>query len=134
VDTQRKTPSRNCAFDGSPIRWACGFDCIAPNLPGKPDIVFPKYRLAVFVHGCFWHRHPGCKRARMPKTNRVYWRKKFKSNTVRDRRVAAEMASLGWLALVFWECETSDVDAIARRFRREVVGCRAARLPRRTGR
>jgi DNA mismatch endonuclease, patch repair protein len=66
----------------------------------------------------------------MPKTNREYWRKKFKSNTVRDKRVTAEMASLGWRALIFWECETSDPDAIARRLRREIVCRRAARPPR----
>lgn len=104
------------------------------DLPGKPDIVFPKYRVVVFVHGCFWHRHPGCKRARMPKTNQIYWRKKFKSNMVRDRRVTAEMVSLGWRVLVFWECESSDPDAIARRLRREIVGRSALRLPRRNAR
>src|SRR5262249_14216600 len=97
------------------------------DLPGKPDIVFPKYCLAVFVHGCFWHRHSGCSRARMPKTNQIYWRKKFKSNVVRDKRVVADMASLGWRALVFWECETSNTDAVARSLLRETVRRHRAR-------
>jgi DNA mismatch endonuclease (patch repair protein) len=102
------------------------------ELPGKPDIVFPKHRVAVFVHGCFWHRHAGCKRARMPKTNQAYWRKKFRSNMVRDRRVIAEMASLGWRTIVFWECETSDLDAVARKLHRE-IDRRTARLLRHAG-
>ena len=74
------------------------------NLPGKPDLVFPRYRLALFVHGCFWHRH-GCKRTTMPKTNREFWTQKFCRTMERDQRVAAELEELGWATTVIWECQ-----------------------------
>jgi DNA mismatch endonuclease (patch repair protein) len=65
------------------------------DLPGKPDILFPKHRLAIFVHGCFWHRHPNCRRASMPATNAVKWQQKFEQNKVRDMRASSELAALG---------------------------------------
>ncbi len=74
------------------------------NLPGKPDLVFPRYRLALFVHGCFWHRH-GCKRTTTPKTNREFWTQKFCRTMERDRRVATELEELGWVTTVIWECQ-----------------------------
>jgi len=82
------------------------------DLPGKPDIVLPKYKLAIFVHGCFWHRHPGCKKSTIPSTNREYWLKKFRDNIERDKKVQKELKELNWLPLVIWECETFDSDAI----------------------
>lgn len=91
------------------------------DLPGKPDIVFPRHRVALFVHGCFWHRHRGCNRVRMPQTNKSYWRAKFRRNTQRDQRVVGELASIGWRALVLWECETTNSQAVAEMLRREII-------------
>ncbi len=78
------------------------------KLPGKPDIVLPKYRAAVLVHGCFWHRHPGCRFAVMPKSNAPFWREKLGGNVKRDRRNLLHLSELGWKPLVVWECEVHD--------------------------
>lgn len=78
------------------------------NLPGKPDFWLPRRNLAVFVNGCFWHRHKGCSRCSMPLSNTAYWRKKFLSNISRDRRVRAQLVSAGIRSLVIWECWTND--------------------------
>ena len=75
------------------------------NLPGSPDIVLPKYRTALFIHGCYWHRHAGCSKATMPKSNKEFWLKKFDKNVARDRRVQSELNELQWRVLVLWECE-----------------------------
>lgn len=76
------------------------------DLPGTPDIVLPKYRLALFVHGCFWHRHPGCRFATWPKTRREFWRSKFAANVERDKRVQQELHDAGWRVETIWECHT----------------------------
>jgi DNA mismatch endonuclease (patch repair protein) len=76
------------------------------DLPGTPDIVLPKYRLAIFVHGCFWHRHKGCAKASTPKSNREFWEKKFAENIERDLRTMASLDALKWRVVVIWECET----------------------------
>ena len=75
------------------------------DLPGKPDLVFPKYKTVVFVHGCFWHRHPGCKIATTPKTNTEFWIEKFEKNKERDVRARKALEEAGWSTLVAWECE-----------------------------
>lgn len=75
------------------------------KLPGRPDLVFPSRRTAVFVHGCFWHRHEGCSRATTPKSNLEYWIPKFERNVERDREAEAALASAGWRFAVVWECE-----------------------------
>ena len=80
----------------------------AKGLPGKPDIVLPKYRTVVFVHGCFWHRHRGCKLAASPKSNETFWRKKLDGNVERDRRNTQALESMGWRVLVVWECEINN--------------------------
>ena len=85
------------------------------DLPGRPDLVFPRYRAVIQVHGCFWHRHPGCKYATSPKTRVGFWENKFRGNVVRDRRNEAALLELGWRVLVIWECETRDQDAVAAR-------------------
>ena len=83
------------------------------QLPGKPDIVLPKYRAVLFVHGCFWHRHPGCKSATTPKSNTDYWNAKFKRNVERDKANAIALRDAGWRVIVFWECELKDIDSVA---------------------
>lgn len=76
-----------------------------PRLPGSPDLVLTGQRKAIFVHGCFWHRH-GCPRSTMPTSNRQFWREKFVGNVRRDRRVVRQLRRLGWSIAVVWECET----------------------------
>ncbi len=85
------------------------------DLPGSPDIVFPKHRSVVFVHGCFWHRHPGCKYASNPATRAEYWERKFRDNVARDARNEALLRELGWRVMVIWGCETKDREAVAER-------------------
>lgn len=81
-------------------------------LPGKPDLYFKKFNAAIFIHGCFWHQHPGCKRASIPKSNTDYWIPKLKRNVERDRDHINDLELLGIRVLVIWECETnlSDLD------------------------
>ena len=87
------------------------------DLPGSPDLVFPRHRAIILVHGCFWHRHPGCKYATTPKTRVSFWERKFEGNVVRDRRNESALADLGWRVMVIWECETRDPEAVAERIR-----------------
>ncbi len=75
------------------------------DLPGTPDLVLPKFKVAVFVHGCFWHRHAGCKLASTPKSNQEFWNKKFERNLARDLLDVSALTERGWLVLVFWECQ-----------------------------
>jgi DNA mismatch endonuclease (patch repair protein) len=84
------------------------------DLPGKPDLVFPRWKAAIFVHGCFWHRHEGCKKATAPKSRRDYWEPKFKTNVERDRRAVSELEARGWRTLTIWQCETADVASLSR--------------------
>jgi len=81
------------------------------GLPGKPDLVFRRQRKAVFVHGCFWHRHQGCQHATTPSTREDFWAAKFAANVERDRRVQAELRELGWWVHVIWECELRDAES-----------------------
>lgn len=78
------------------------------QLPGTPDLSFPRLRLAVFVNGCFWHRHPNCRYAYTPKSNIDFWTRKFSNNIQRDIRVKEQLESMGWRIAVIWECETAD--------------------------
>jgi DNA mismatch endonuclease (patch repair protein) len=84
------------------------------RLPGKPDIVMPRWRTVVFVHGCFWHRHQGCDNCVMPETRTEFWREKLEGNVVRDDRNTATLLALGWNVLTIWECETADEVALRR--------------------
>ena len=87
------------------------------DLPGRPDIVFSSRQKALFVHGCFWHQHPGCKFAYNPKSRLDFWSAKFRQNLERDARVTAVLAASGWSTLVVWECETADVKLMTIRLR-----------------
>ncbi|WP_221165430.1 very short patch repair endonuclease [Rhizobium sp. NLR4a] len=78
------------------------------DLPGKPDLCFPKRKVAIFVHGCFWHRHEGCRKASLPKSRTEYWYQKFASNVERDERSEASLVALGWKVHVIWECQTKN--------------------------
>ncbi len=85
------------------------------QLPGRPDVVLPKYRTVVFVHGCFWHRHKGCRYAYTPKSRVAFWNAKFESNVERDRRNSRELRRLGWKVVTVWECEAGHPDRWLRR-------------------
>jgi DNA mismatch endonuclease (patch repair protein) len=78
------------------------------SLAGSPDLVFPRVKKVIFVHGCFWHRHTGCSKSTIPKTRRTFWCSKFNANVARDAHNEAELRKLGWDVSVIWECETQD--------------------------
>ena len=80
------------------------------DLPGSPDIVLPKYKTVIFVHGCFWHRHENCKYASTPKTRKEFWNKKFKENIKRDLEIQDKIKNLDWRSVVIWECETKNIE------------------------
>jgi DNA mismatch endonuclease, patch repair protein len=84
------------------------------DLPGSPDMVFSRLRTVVFVHGCFWHRHAGCKYSYTPKSNVNFWIEKFQGNVARDGRVEAELERLGWHVVVIWECQTREANELTR--------------------
>ena len=80
------------------------------DLPGSPDIVLPKYKTVIFVHGCFWHRHENCKFASTPKTRKEFWENKFKGNVKRDLEIQKNIKNIEWRSLVIWECETKNIE------------------------
>jgi DNA mismatch endonuclease (patch repair protein) len=88
-----------------------------PDLPGKPDLAFPRQRKAIFVHGCFWHGHDCVRGARTPKSNRDYWTAKITRNAARDARNREHLHDMGWLVLTLWECELKDEIGLAGRLR-----------------
>jgi DNA mismatch endonuclease (patch repair protein) len=85
------------------------------ELPGSPDLVFPGRRKVIFVHGCYWHRHAGCRYAYSPKSNTEFWHAKFKQNVARDAKVVAQLRRQGWSPLIIWECECGDLKAVSAR-------------------
>ena len=97
------------------------------DLPGSPDIVLPRLRTVIFVHGCFWHRHSDCRYATTPKTRQEYWLPKFAANIERDVRKEAQLQALGWRVLLVWECETKRREELTLRLRRELKLFEAAR-------
>lgn len=94
------------------------------DLPGSPDLVFPRLKIAVFVHGCFWHGHDCARGARAPKTNADYWRGKIARNMARDARVRDELEALGWAVETIWECELKDGEALKQRLAKTLGGSR----------
>jgi DNA mismatch endonuclease, patch repair protein len=92
------------------------------SLPGRPDVVLPRYKTVVFVHGCFWHRHKRCPFAYMPKSRTKFWTEKFTGNVERDRRAVRTLRSVGWRVLVVWECELRDAQSVSRRLDNELRG------------
>lgn len=106
VRRERTTPERAVAefLGNNGVRFRTN----VRNLPGTPDLANKKRRFAVYVHGCFWHRHPGCRKASTPKSNVEFWRVKFLQNVERDRRKYLELRKLGFEVVVVWECETRE--------------------------
>ena len=90
------------------------------DLPGSPDIVMSKYRMVIFVHGCFWHRHQGCRKTTTPKTRVDFWETKFTQNIERDARVQEKLKSLGWRVVVVWQCETEKPDVLDETMRKRL--------------
>jgi DNA mismatch endonuclease (patch repair protein) len=86
------------------------------TLPGKPDLVLKKYKTVVFIHGCFWHKHEGCKRGNKPKSNNGYWDAKLNRNVERDKENTRRLQADGWNVLVIWECELKDLDSVMKKF------------------
>lgn len=101
-------------------------------LPGSPDIVFTRPRVAIFVHGCYWHRHQGCRLATTPKSNAEFWRQKFSDNVARDSRVVKQLEADGWAVFIAWQCEVQAApDLVAERIRSVVSKPRPIRRRRR---
>lgn len=97
------------------------FSLYSKRLPGCPDIVLPRRRKAVFIHGCFWHGHKGCARASLPSTNVRFWREKIAGNVARDARVRSEIRKLSWKPLVIWQCRMRDRKTLEQRLVRFLV-------------
>jgi DNA mismatch endonuclease (patch repair protein) len=111
------------------IASSCGhrFRLHVSDLPGKPDLVFPKLRKVIFVHGCFWHRHPGCALARLPKSRLRFWIPKLTENRRRDLRNVARLRRDDWGVSVVWECQLKDPTSLAKRMKRFLEGNNAKR-------
>lgn len=92
------------------------------SLPGTPDIIVPSRHWAIFVHGCFWHRHSSCVKASTPKTRVAFWSDKFTKNVVRDARKARALRKLGWHVMTVWECQCRDSEKLKRRLQRTLLG------------
>jgi DNA mismatch endonuclease (patch repair protein) len=110
-------------------RLGLRFSLHSSKLPGTPDIVLSRHRTVVFVHGCFWHRHCGCKKATTPKTRTFFWTEKFLANIKRDRRVRRRLGREGWQVMTVWECQTKSRARLETHLKR-----RLGRILEKTGR
>jgi DNA mismatch endonuclease (patch repair protein) len=90
------------------------------DLPGVPDIVLPKLKTVVFVHGCFWHQHDRCKKATVPTTNTTFWTEKFKRNKLRDRLNKEKLTSMNWQVIIIWECELLRIESVKKKLLRKL--------------
>lgn len=90
------------------------------DLPGSPDLVLPRFKVAIFVHGCFWHRHAKCRLATVPATNTAFWIEKFRANQKRDRSKEKQLTAVGWRVLVIWQCQLAQPDELRERISRFV--------------
>lgn len=95
------------------------------DLPGRPDVVLPRFRTAIFVHGCFWHRHIGCRGTTMPKTRAEFWNAKFEANVARDLVAQQALIAAGWNVVVIWECETKNPATLEARLFEELEANRS---------
>ena len=102
-------------------KFAPGYRLHRADIPGKPDIAYVGKKLAIFVHGCFWHGHECARGARLPKANADYWRAKIARNVARDARHREALAAQGWRVFVVWECELKDRDALEKKLRDFIV-------------
>ncbi len=94
------------------------------RLPGKPDIVLPRYKTVIFVNGCFWHRHKGCKYAYKPKSRQDFWQEKFRKTVLRDQKKIKELKQLDWKVIVVWECELkNDLNQLLERLIPDIKEC-----------
>lgn len=95
----------------------------ASNLPGKPDLVLPRYKTVIFVHGCYWHRHSGCKNATTPGTRTDFWVDKFQGTVKRDKKVADKLINQGWRVITIWECELkNNPDSVIQKICQQLTG------------
>jgi DNA mismatch endonuclease, patch repair protein len=103
-------------------RMGFRFSLCRRDLPGRPDIVLPRWRIAVFVHGCFWHQHSGCRNAVMPKTRSEFWSNKLRGNVTCDQIVLHSLQQLGRRVLTVWECELEKTETLGQRLQRRIAG------------
>ena len=110
----RSVRSKNTAPEMAVRRaaHALGYRFRLHRLPGRPDIVCPRFRVVIFVHGCFWHSHDSCSRSSIPATNRDFWAEKLARNVERDQRNMEDIRNLGWRAGIIWGCETKDTERL----------------------
>jgi len=97
------------------LRLGYRFRLYRCDLPGRPEIVLPKYRTAIFAHGCFWHRHLGGKYTTSPKTGSEFWEEKFQQNIARDSRDHSQVIAMGWNAMAIWKCDLKHLEHLAKR-------------------
>jgi DNA mismatch endonuclease (patch repair protein) len=91
------------------------------DLPGNPDIVLPRYKTVIFVHGCFWHQHEGCPDSKRPSTNIEFWNSKLNENIARDQKNKIKLRELGWEVFVIWECEMKDIENLKKKLIRCLI-------------
>ena len=117
-DTEPEKAVRSCLH-----RLGYRFRLRVENLPGKQDIVLPKHMAVLFVHGCFWHGHKGCRRATRPSTNADFWNDKIEANMRRDEEVRNQLVKMGWRVLVVWQCRIKKKDVLSSELVGLIEGC-----------